>query len=135
MANKTIHVRSLPRPGFSAFFRGGHRWTEAGRTVTVTPALYDVLRAERHLAIDLDLEQHPEPEAGVLEYNDNRFDDKAWNESAKLREEHERLKKQKSVLEAQLEVDKLRAENAELEKQIAQQKKAERKADSDKSAK
>lgn len=116
-----VHVRAVPRPGFLAFHRGGHRWPEGGRTVCVTLALLRVLRAERMVLVEpMDEEIHPQPEDGVLDVNDNRFDDRAHNASAAAREQNAQLRARKAALEAELENTKLRAEIAKLERAKAE---------------
>ncbi|MGL4442647.1 MAG: hypothetical protein ACRCU1_03410 [Alsobacter sp.] len=113
MGTKLVKVRALPRPGFKAFFRGGHRWPEEGRVVRVSEELFDVLSKEIMLAKEMPAEGES-PEAGVLEYDDNRNDDRAHNASHAQRMENERLKAEKAVLDSAGENERLRAEVEEL---------------------
>ena len=118
MSYKTVSVRALPRRGFSAFFRGGHRWPETGRVVNVSEELYRVLRAEPMVAV----EPHDgaSPEDGALELVDNYAGDREHNASASVREENARLHARAKVLEAAAENERLRARIAELEREAAQ---------------
>jgi hypothetical protein len=114
-----IKVRALPRPGFSAFCRGGHAWPEAGRVVRVTPELYHVLMAESMIAKEPTSEQ---PEEGVLGYIDNRGDDRAHNASASARAEVALLDAEMAAMKAQLEVEDKRIAHAAMTAKLAAKK-------------
>lgn len=118
MDNRVVTVRAMPRPGYPAFWRGGHRWPSEGRTVCVTPELLKVLRSESLLSVDLEPESGPE--AGVLELVDNFCGDREHNASAGVREENERLVARAKVLEAAAENERLRAHIARLEREAAE---------------
>lgn len=119
-ATRVVTVRALPRAGFKAFFRGGHRWPSdmPGRTVRVTDELLAVLKSESYLSVGLP-EDGVEPEPAVLEYIDNRGDDRAHNAAAGARVEAERLKAEKAALELEAQNEALRAEVAELRAKVA----------------
>lgn len=114
-----IKVRALPRPGFSAFCRGGHVWPEAGRVVRVTPELYRVLMAESMIAKEPTDEK---PEEGTLEYIDNRGDDRAHNASAAARAEVALLDAEMVAMKAQLEVEEKRIAHAAMAAKLAAKK-------------
>jgi hypothetical protein len=118
MATRVIKVRSLPRPGFRAFFRGGHRWPVEGRVVRVSDELFAVLAAEDMLAKD-PAPEGVEPEDGVLQYIDNRGDDRAHNAAYAARVEGERLLKEKAALELEQQNEALRKEVEELRAKVA----------------
>lgn len=120
MGTKVVTVRALPRAGFKAFFRGGHRWPSdmPGRTVRVTDELLTILRAESYLAVGLP-DDGVEPEDGVLHYIDNRADDRAHNAAAQARVESERLKAEKAALELESQNEALRREVEELRSRLA----------------
>ena len=121
MKTRIVFVRAVPRQGHKMFCRGGHRWPEAGRLVVVTEELLSVLKAERMLAVDLEpmLDGEQQPEAGVLEYLDNRFDDRAWNASAAARAQNEQLRAEKAALEALAENEVLKKQVEEMRARVA----------------
>lgn len=123
METRVVHVRSVPRPGHRAFWRGGHRWPVEGRTVTVETPLLAVLKRETMLAVDL--EPSDSPEAGVLAYVDNYAGDREHNDARALREENEQLEARRKNLRAKLENERLKAEVAELEHQAELAKNAD----------
>lgn len=117
---KTVFVRANAiEPGKEGyFFRGGHRFSTAGRTVEVTPELYKVLRSESRLAVMIPEEDGPpvENEGKPLDVIDNRVAyDHEWNESRQAREEVGKLKARKLVLEVEVERAKLAREVKDLE--------------------
>ena len=99
----TLTVRAMPREGFDRFFRGGHMWPTAGRTVQVTDALYAVLMEEDKLAKD---PARGEPEAEVLDLIDNRAHyDHAWNASRSTRLTLAEEERQLNIRESELKID------------------------------
>jgi hypothetical protein len=131
MGTKVVTVRALPRAGFMAFYRGGHRWPSAmpGRTVRVTEELLAVLRTEEYLAVS---EPVGEPEDKTLEYIDNRNDNRAHNAAAGARVEAERLKAEKAALELVEQNETLRREVEELRAKLAAKASASKPSKADK---
>jgi hypothetical protein len=100
-------------PGAGKFFRGGHGFDEAGRVVELSPALYELLRTEKRLALD-DVGAEEKPVA-VLDIVDNcPAYDHAWNASRHARLEVERLKRENAAIQAELELAALAEENKKL---------------------
>jgi hypothetical protein len=121
MKTRIVGVRALPREKFDAFYRGGHRWPVAGRTVEVTDELFAVLRRELFLSVDL--EPEGEPETGVLSLIDNFCGDRAHNAQAETREKMKALEAEKASLEAAAKVAALEAEVLALRAKVAKPEK------------
>lgn len=102
-------------PGAGKFFRGGHGFDEAGRVVELSPALYELLRTEKRLALDDVADEKATPPQAVLDIVDNcPAYDHAWNASRHARLEVERLKRENAAIQAELELSALAEENKKL---------------------
>lgn len=113
---RTVGVRALPRPGFTAYHRGGHRWPDdPPRVVKASADLLELLRAEKRLAVDL--EPKGEPEAAPLDLNEQKIGHNSG--SAALVDEVERLKADNAALKLEGERKRLAEENAKLKGELA----------------
>ena len=118
---RTVHVTAIPMDGYDRFFRGGHMWPATGKTVNVTDELLKVLKAEKRLNVDTDVDK--DDSLPLVDIRDNRaFYDHAWNASRETRIALAEEERQLHIMEAELKLEEVRAKKAEVAAKLVAKK-------------